>query len=424
VASTAMAGASSARPRASYKLSVRELQPSLASASAGAQTILVRGRTRSGAQCGALVSVKRVRQHLSRLKADRHGRVGWRWVILSTSPSGTWRITLNCRLGHRTGTAVRAVLIVTSSSNSKGSIGDPNTLTTADGTTAGNGAGVCGPFPPGQCTCLAYQKRQDVYDTAVNVKHVVPAGGTRPPGAGWYVWDGGQWLVNAQRAGIPTGSHPVAGALVVWGVPNSASAGHVAYVEQATSDTHVLISECNYDWHGSCRTIWENPQAAANLQGYIYGGPAGNPGGGTTGGGTTGGGTTGGGTTGGGPANLGQGMAAGTSPAIAGLAGGGYEMAFQANTGELIRFGTAGNENEHQGMAAGTSPAIAGLAGGGYEMAFQANTGELIVFGTAGNINTHQGMMHGTSPSIAASTSGRYQVTFQANNGNLYTYIG
>ena len=138
---------------------------------------------------------------------------------------------------------------------------------------AGKGGGVCGPFEPGQCTCLAFQKRPDVYYGAV--AHGVPAGGTRAAGPEFYVWDGEQWLINARRAGIPTGSQPIAGALVVWGVPNSAAYGHVAYVERATSSTHVLVSECNYDFQGHCRTRWENPQAASHLQGYVYGGPAG-----------------------------------------------------------------------------------------------------------------------------------------------------
>src|SRR5581483_8775641 len=55
-----------------------------------------------------------------------------------------------------------------------------------------------------------------------------------------------------------------------------------------------------------------------------------------------------------------------------------------------------------QGMMAGTSPSITGLPGGGYEMAFQANTGRLIAYGSAGNTDTGQGMKAGTSPSIAA----------------------
>lgn len=151
-------------------------------------------------------------------------------------------------------------------------MGDPTSLTATAGATAGFAAGACGPFTPGQ-TCLAYQRRRDVYDTAV--ARGVPRSGRRPPGRGFSVWDGGQWLVNARRAGIATGSHPVAGALVVWGVANGASFGRVAYVEQATSDTHVQVTECSFDWTGRCRAIWKNPRAIANLQGYIHTQPAG-----------------------------------------------------------------------------------------------------------------------------------------------------
>ena len=354
-------------------LGVHVFHPTLHSASKRQHVILVRARTRPSAICRAVVRVRRVKVPLMRVKSDDRGQVAWRWLILPSSPSGTWRITVACRHDGLSGSASTSVLVITESKRSKGPIGDPRSLHTPHGTLAGKGGGVCGPFEPGQCTCLAYQKRPDVYTTAVS--HGVPAGGRRAAGPEFYVWDGEQWLVNAQRAGIPTGGQPVAGALAVWGVPNSAAYGHVAYVEQVSSPTRVLISECNYDWHGSCRTIWENPQAAANFQGYVYGGPAGN-----------------------GPGRS-PGGSPGSSPGSSG-GGGGYEMAFQANTGELISIGSAGGTNWHQGMMGGTSPSIAALSSGGYEMAFQANTGELISIGTAGGTNWHQGMMSGTSPSI------------------------
>ncbi|HET6447733.1 MAG TPA: CHAP domain-containing protein [Conexibacter sp.] len=270
--STAVAGF--AQPTlASQPLPTRQAPPSLGSVTGGKHVIVVRARTTTGAVCRARVSVGRVRQSLPAVHADKHGRVGWRWLILPTSPTGRWRIAVHCRAGGRSGSTTRSVIVITRSPRTHGAIGDPHSLSAIDGTIAGLGAGSCGPFPPGQCTCLAYQKRRDVYDTAV--AHGIPRGGTRAAGPDFYVWDGQQWLVNARRAGIPTGSHPVAGALVVWGVPDSPAYGHVAYVEQATSDTHVLVTECNYDWHGSCRTVWMNPQAVAHLQGYVYGGPAG-----------------------------------------------------------------------------------------------------------------------------------------------------
>ena len=73
----------------------------------------------------------------------------------------------------------------------------------------------------------------------------------------------------------------------------------------------------------------------------------------------------------------GYGMRAGTSPSIAALSTGGYEMAFQANTGSLWSVGSDQHGSWGYGMMAGTSPSIAALSTGGYEMAFQANTGSL-----------------------------------------------
>jgi len=68
-------------------------------------------------------------------------------------------------------------------------------------------------------------------------------------------------------------------------------------------------------------------------------------------------------------------MKAGTSPAITRLAGGGYEVAFQAHSGSLWSVGADNHGDWSQGMMAGTSPAIAALPGGGYEMAFQPTPG-------------------------------------------------
>ncbi|MBS1884985.1 MAG: CHAP domain-containing protein [Actinobacteria bacterium] len=271
LASPSDSAAAAPRSTGGQHLSVDVRAPKLLPAAGHQHLIGVDARTSPSATCRAAVVVHGSRTMLTQLVADRRGRVSWEWLILRSSPSGDWRITVYCKLGGRRAHATTDVLIVTGSRHRGGAIGDPTSVRSKFGQPAGEGGGVCGPFEPGQCTCLAYQKRPDVYNTAV--AHGVPAGGARAAGRGFYVWDGEQWLVNAQRAGIPTGRQPVAGALVVWGVPNSAAWGHVAYVEATTSPTHVLIAECNYDFQGHCRTIWENPQAASHLQGYIYGGP-------------------------------------------------------------------------------------------------------------------------------------------------------
>jgi hypothetical protein len=90
---------------------------------------------------------------------------------------------------------------------------------------------------------------------------------------------------------------------------------------------------------------------------------------------------------------------AGTSPSITALSGGGYEMAFQANTGDLVSIGSAGNRNWGFGMMSGTSPAITAV-GGSYEMAFQANTGSLWSVGEDMHGSWGFGMISGTSTAI------------------------
>jgi Peptidase family M23 len=115
------------------------------------------------------------------------------------------------------------------------------------------------------------------------------------------------------------------------------------------------------------------------------------------------------------------GMAPGTSPSICALAGGGYQIALQTNTGELWTLGHAEYKDWNAGMAPGTSPSITCLPGGGYEVAIQTNTGELWTLGHAEYKDWNAGMKAGTSPSIAALPGGGYEVAFQTNTGELWT---
>ena len=122
---------------------------------------------------------------------------------------------------------------------------------------------------------------------------------------------------------------------------------------------------------------------------------------------------------------LGQNLAAGTSPSIAQLPGGGFEGAFQNSNGLLEVFGTDLAFNTQLGMMPGSSPSIAVNSGGTYEVAFQANTGALYVFTAAsGGVNLSYGMMAGTSPSIAALPNGTFETAFQANSGILWIVNG
>jgi microsomal dipeptidase-like Zn-dependent dipeptidase len=103
--------------------------------------------------------------------------------------------------------------------------------------------------------------------------------------------------------------------------------------------------------------------------------------------------------------DLGFGLAAGTSPAVACDVDGGFRIAFHANTGMLFSTDGEGNAKDLGfGLAAGTSPAVACDVDGGFRIAFHANTGML--FSTDGEGNAKDlgfGLAAGTSPAIVPS---------------------
>lgn len=99
----------------------------------------------------------------------------------------------------------------------------------------GKGSAPAGWYPVGQCTHYVWSRR------------AVP---------GW--GNASEWLGQARSAGYATGSTPRAGA-IGW------EPGHVVYIERV-SGSRVLISEANYDYKGSVRTIW----VSASKYTYIY----------------------------------------------------------------------------------------------------------------------------------------------------------
>lgn len=116
------------------------------------------------------------------------------------------------------------------------------------------------------------------------------------------------------------------------------------------------------------------------------------------------------------------GMAEDTSPAIAALTTSGYEIAFQANTGDLWLVSPSGTATDTKlGMKAGTSPAITATSGGGFEVAFQASTGFLWIYAGGKATNTELGMAPLTSPAITALPAGGREIAFQASTGFLWT---
>ena len=98
------------------------------------------------------------------------------------------------------------------------------------------------PFPSGQCTYHGYEQRSDIYNRAVLLGQ---------PRSGWH---GYQWGVRARAVGYSVDSRPQSGDLAVYsreyfGGPNNDGAGgqygHVAYVI-AVSGQNYTVSERNY----------------------------------------------------------------------------------------------------------------------------------------------------------------------------------
>jgi hypothetical protein len=115
-------------------------------------------------------------------------------------------------------------------------------------------------------------------------------------------------------------------------------------------------------------------------------------------------------------------VAPGTSPALAALPNGQWEVGYHTTDGHLVTEGADNHGEWNLGLWPGTSPAMTGLANGGYEVAFEADgTANLW---TVGSKDFHGdwglGMRSGTSPAIA-QLGGSYEVAFQANTSSMWT---
>jgi hypothetical protein len=195
---------------------------------------------------------------------------------------GTWRLSATCaqRSGPELRSTVRAAVtpgarrghgILASRADIRIRRSSPFADRGRAGRVSGRGAGA-NPFPMVECTSLAYERRQDVYDRAV-AAGVRPSGLVdRPAFSQDYQWNGKRWSENARRAGIPTGTQPIAGALFV---NTTGSYGHVAYVEKVFGDGSFEISERNATGNSSSSVVTTRTQypGRPGVE-FVYGGPA------------------------------------------------------------------------------------------------------------------------------------------------------
>lgn len=81
----------------------------------------------------------------------------------------------------------------------------------------------------------------------------------------------GDWLANAQKKGLPTGSTPEVGSVAVWGAGTISALGHVAIVKSIDTQAQTItVSEENYLGQGitDLRTVSLNN--TGGIIGYIY----------------------------------------------------------------------------------------------------------------------------------------------------------
>jgi surface antigen len=188
--------------------------------------------------------------------------VRWQWRVAPDASPGRWDVAIACARSRQGVSSARAGRVVgglsVTGGYGRGRLVAAHSLRATFlpaapvGRASSSSAGLAAsnPFDFGQCTYHAYEKRADVYDIAV--AHGVSRG--RTAHGGWW-WDAWHWLGNARTAGIPTGSTPRSGALVVFprGYGGS-SIGHVAYVMRVNRDGSYVISERNWNHNHNVTT--------------------------------------------------------------------------------------------------------------------------------------------------------------------------
>jgi surface antigen/uncharacterized protein YraI len=227
-------------------------------------------KTAAGARCTLVARAGRSRLHAVEVRADRSGHVVWSWLVPAKAPAGTWRASVACARGRTRGGASRSLTVSTPEHNRFGPLlqrstgrvlagGPARPLARAHKSSAPPAeAAAVDPFPWGECTWWAALKRPDLFPAVRG--------------------NAGEWLSEAQRGGIATGSTPAVGAVAVFlpYVGGAGQYGHVAYVEAVGGDGTVTISE--YNWAGYHRGPTIRRVAAASVSGFIYGGPVRTPG--------------------------------------------------------------------------------------------------------------------------------------------------
>jgi surface antigen len=234
--------------------------------------------------------------------ASRLPIVEWRWTVGRGAKAGPWRTRVTCAKsiaslkrgrGEETGLKIRVRPGRRARRGSRSLIA-PRSLRVearryvnagvprvAQGEATEGLGGAGNRFSPCECVWLAYERRSDIYHAAVAAG--VPAGGVATSGDDYW-WNAWRWAENARRAGIPVGTVPAAGSIIVF--PKSreyGSYGHVGYVTGVNRDGSFNTEERGipdtWPFRGGCqpgrsRTKQFIRRSIPGTQ-FIYGGIAG-----------------------------------------------------------------------------------------------------------------------------------------------------
>lgn len=194
------------------------------------------------------------------ITSQERGARRWQFRVAKGVPAGRWTLSVSCVIGNSIKQA--APVRVRAAAGPAGRfvrsrLVEPASvvISTPQAPLRVSGHGE-NPYPPGDCTWWAWDKRTDLPFFAGADGHAL------------------NWVRSAAARGIPTGTVPVAGAIAVFQPRQNGAGklGHVAYVERVDGET-MTISEANFaSWPiGHTRTVaWRSAKLT-----YVYGGIAG-----------------------------------------------------------------------------------------------------------------------------------------------------
>lgn len=185
-------------------------------------------------------------------------KLTWIWTVPRAARSATWRLLARCgssQIGamltvhgrrHRTALSLAGQIRVLQYSDAYSNPAQPEVNLLAQSWWASSSASILASFhsgsSAGQCTDYVAARRPDIVARvdiwAYTQFLLTQSGGLN---VGWAAKD---WTANAQRAGIPTGTVPRPGAVIVFqpGAYGAFSDGHVAIVGKVAKDGSFTIS--------------------------------------------------------------------------------------------------------------------------------------------------------------------------------------